>query len=123
MDRFDWSPSEKKAARIAFDKAARREESVIAAEVQRRCAAADEPQWMWRLHDYLDEQRREFDRKYDYRYSVLPLLFVRLRREGWLEQSDLAGLAEEKRLRIEELVRVSQQMEAQGRNLEEDPAA
>ncbi len=36
------------------------------------------------------------DRKYDYRYSQLVFVFSELIREGWLEESMLNGLDEEK---------------------------
>lgn len=50
----------------------------------------------WELHDYLSEQRRMVDTKYDYRYSVLISLFGRLVAERWLSLDDLAGLTDEK---------------------------
>jgi len=51
---------------------------------------------IWRLHDYLDEKRREVDQKYDYRYSVLMMVFPRLVSEGWLKLEELAGIGAEK---------------------------
>ena len=51
---------------------------------------------MWRIHDYLDAKREETDRKYDYRYSVLTWVFARLLGEGWLKESELSGLDEDK---------------------------
>jgi hypothetical protein len=36
------------------------------------------------------------DEKYDYRYSVLLLVFARLQSESWLSRSELSGLAREK---------------------------
>ncbi len=51
---------------------------------------------VWRLHDYLTEKRREIDQKYDYRYSVLLLVFSRLVSEGWLTLDDLSAIGAEK---------------------------
>lgn len=34
--------------------------------------------------------------KYDYRYSVLPIVFARLIEEHWLEEAGLHGLEEDK---------------------------
>ena len=51
---------------------------------------------IWELHDYLSEKRREIDRKYDYRYSVLLMVFARLVNEGWLTEDDLSGIGREK---------------------------
>jgi len=36
---------------------------------------------MWDLEHHLTERRKEIDRKYDYRYSQLDLVFGRLLRE------------------------------------------
>ena len=55
-----------------------------------------EPDEIWRIDDFLSEKRKEFDRKYDYRYSVLIGVFGRLLREGWVTQEDLAGLQADK---------------------------
>ena len=51
---------------------------------------------VWRLHDYLSEKRKEVDQKYDYRYSVLMLVFHRLVFEGWLKEDELEGVGSEK---------------------------
>lgn len=57
------------------------------------------PQDIRKIHDYLNAQRKQVDEKYDYRYSMLPLILARLVQEKWLSQEDLRGLDEEK-LRI-----------------------
>ena len=54
------------------------------------------PNDIWRLHDFLSEKREEIDAKYDYRYSVLIFVFARLLKEGWLKESDLDGLHDDK---------------------------
>jgi hypothetical protein len=51
---------------------------------------------IWDLQDYLSEKRREIDRKYDYRYSMLLLVFARLVHEGWLKENDLSGIGRKK---------------------------
>ena len=51
---------------------------------------------LWDLHDFLTDKRRNMDRKYDYRYSKLIFVFSELIREGWLEESMLNGLDEDK---------------------------
>jgi hypothetical protein len=48
------------------------------------------------LEHYLTERRREIERKYDYRYSQLDLVFGRLLRERWIDEEDLRGLGEDK---------------------------
>ena len=44
----------------------------------------------------LTEKRKEIDGKYDYRYSVLILIFARLLGEGWLKETEVEGLGEDK---------------------------
>jgi predicted transcriptional regulator len=56
----------------------------------------NDPPGLWRLLEYLTKIREEIDKKYDYRYSVLPFVFARLVQEGWITQEDLAGLSDEK---------------------------
>jgi Photoprotection regulator fluorescence recovery protein len=91
-----WSPTEKKIARAAFDKASEKEHAAILREVHSMLNASNDPRVVWRIHDYLSERRREHDQKFDYRYSELIFVFARLIREGWLTEEDLAGLAQEK---------------------------
>lgn len=97
-DEPTWTPSEKKTARRAFDGAFERHCATIAEEARRMLGAA--PCEIWRVHDYLSEQREAVDRIYDYRYSVLLYVFARLIRDGWLTEADLAGLQQEKIARI-----------------------
>ena len=51
-----------------------------------------EPADLWDLEHYLTQRRKEIDRKYDYRYSQLDLVFGRLLREKWIAEEDLRGL-------------------------------
>jgi Photoprotection regulator fluorescence recovery protein len=98
-----WSPTEKKAARKAFDAAYERECRAISSKLKQIMADDSDPSYVWRVHDYLFEQRRDVDRKYDYRYSVLIEVFARLLSEGWLSDDDLSGLNPEKIERIKAL--------------------
>jgi len=95
-----WSKAEKQVARKAFDTAYERECRAIHAKVVQMLERQDDIRQIWRIHDYLDEQRREIDRKYDYRYSRLDLVFGVLLREGWLKESELNGLGDDKLQRI-----------------------
>ena len=47
---------------------------------------------LWKLEAYLAKHRKAIDNKYDYRYSVLPLVFGGLIREGYLSEAELQGL-------------------------------
>ena len=94
---LEWSPSEKKLARAAYEQARDIALAKILTEFKARASAATKPSDMWDIEDYLREQRREIDEMFDYRYSKLPLVFARLVREGYLDESRLSGLSEEKR--------------------------
>lgn len=93
---FDWSASEKKIARQAFDRALNKELAALLAQLKQRASQANSPADIWDIQDYLSEQRQQIDRKYDYRYSQLIWVFGQLLREQWLEESDLTGLAADK---------------------------
>jgi hypothetical protein len=96
MREFTWSATQKKAARAAFDLALARELKSIRQETEAMLRNAPDDRTVWRVHDYLSEKRREIDQKYDYRYSVLMLVFPRLVFEGWLTEDELAGIGMEK---------------------------
>ena len=68
----------------------------ISQNVRKMAIGINDQPGLWRLLEYLTKIREEMDEKYDYRYSVLPFVFARLIREGWITQEDLAGLSEEK---------------------------
>jgi len=51
---------------------------------------------LWDLEHYLTERRKQIDRKYDFRYSQLTLVFGRLLYETRLSEEDLRGLREDK---------------------------
>ena len=100
VEHIPWTPSEKKVARKAFDRAFERQCASIKAEAEKMIANCAVPSDIWRIHDYLSQRRRTVDALYDYRYSVLLKVFAKLLCDGWLVESDLAGLAEEKIDRI-----------------------
>ena len=98
--------TEKKIARKAFEKAYQRECSDLIEKIRTKAEEITEPDNIWRFHDFLTEKREEIDEKYDYRYSVLILVFARLINDGWLNFDDLKGLAENKIDRIESLINI-----------------
>lgn len=103
MTETEWSKREKEIARRVFEAAYRRE-CMAALEVVRKMAAEiDDPTDLWRLSEYLVKMRKEVDEKYDYRYSVLPIVFARLIHEEWIKPEDLAGLSEEKLEKIRQI--------------------
>jgi hypothetical protein len=96
-----WSPAEKKIARRAFDKALDRETAQLQATFKQKAATVTRIDHVWEIESWLKQQRLEIDQKYNYRYSRLLLVFARLRHEGLLQASDLAGLSEDKLAAIE----------------------
>ena len=96
MYELEWSHAEKIVARRAFDLALGNELETLVLEAKERAAKIDQPSELWALEGWLTECRREIDRRYDYRYSNLPLVFAHLLRDGRLTEDDLRGLGQEK---------------------------
>lgn len=96
MSDLKWSPSEKRIARAAFDRALKLKFDQVMADFKVKAAAATIPTDMWAVEEFLREQRREIDEVFDYRYSQLRLVFARLIRTGLMREDELAGLSEDK---------------------------
>ena len=96
MRDMKWSHAEKIIARKAFDQALDREFEVVIREAKQMAGRIEQPSDLWELEGYLTRSRKEIDRMYDYRYSVLPLVFGNLIREGRLSEEELHGLADDK---------------------------
>ncbi len=91
-----WSHREKSVARAAFDNALARENAAIRKEIEGMLQRSSDSAAVWDVHEFLSKKQQELGRKYDYRYSVLIGVFARLLYEGWIGESDLAGLSAEK---------------------------
>jgi Photoprotection regulator fluorescence recovery protein len=96
MRDWTWSPAEKAIAHKTFDLALDKELEAVLREAKARASRASEASDLWKLESWLGKRRREIDNKYDFRYSVLPLVFGGLLREGSISEQDLRGLGEEK---------------------------
>jgi hypothetical protein len=96
MRDLKWSQAEKIIARKAFDHALRRELEEIFQKTKQMAAKIEQPSDLWKLESFLTKRRNEIDCKYDYRYSVLPIVFGVLVREGRIDEEELHGLTEEK---------------------------
>jgi hypothetical protein len=96
MHDLRWSPTEKVVARKAFDQALQLELKDVIAETKNMAAKIKEASDLWDLKRWLTQRRLEIERKYDYRYSVLPFVFATLLREGRVNENDLHGLGQEK---------------------------
>ena len=91
-----WSATEKAIAHRAFDLALKRELDAVIQEARDKAAKIKEPSELWDLEHWLTGRRREIDNKYDFRYSVLLMVFAVLLREGNLSEEDLRGLGQDK---------------------------
>ena len=91
-----WSHAEKVIARQAFNLALRNELQTTMNEAKDRAAKISDPAELWELEDWLTERRQDINRRYDYRYSVLPMVFAHLLWDGRLREDDLKGLRQEK---------------------------
>jgi SpoVK/Ycf46/Vps4 family AAA+-type ATPase len=98
-----WSNSEKKIARAVFERAVKSELAELIEDFKRRAATVNSPDQMWDIGESLEQIRQEFDRKYDYRYSQLFLVFGRLLREKRIREEDLQGLAADKLEQIRQI--------------------
>lgn len=91
-----WSQAEKAIARKAFELALGKEIEATIHEAKRRMALVEEPSELWELESWLTKHRLDIDRRYDYRYSKLPIVFAHLIRDEHLRIEDLDGLGIEK---------------------------
>lgn len=96
MQDLKWSATEKVIARKAFNLALERELQAVVLEAKSMAAKIQEPSDLWDLEQYLTQRRREIDRIYDYRYSILPLVLAKLLSNGRLVEDELHGLGEDK---------------------------
>jgi hypothetical protein len=91
-----WSHAEKKIAQRVFQDALKRELDGVVSEAKKRMANLMEPGDLWDLEAFLTRRRYEIDTEFDFRYSVLPMVFATLLRKRKISESELDGLSEEK---------------------------
>lgn len=96
MHELKWSQGEKKLARKAFDLALMREFEAVIQETKKMAGKIKQPSDLWELEYYLTGRRKDIDLRYDYRYSMLPLVFGQLIKYGRLKEDELQGLGEDK---------------------------
>ena len=100
-----WSAAEKAIARKEFERALQQDLEAVIRQAKKMAEKIEQPSDLWELERYLTQRRKEIDRQYDYRYSVLLFVFAGLIRKGRLREEDLHGLAEEK---LEDIRRMAQ---------------
>ena len=96
MRDLKWSKTEKQIAKKAFEKAYEQECADLAKKIRSRAEKIKEPAGIWHLKDFVNKRVREIENRYDYRYSVLILVFAGLIKDRWLNFEDLKGLSQEK---------------------------
>ncbi len=99
-----WSVTEKIIARRAFESALRTEFDRAVKQAKDRLAKAIDFSQLWDLEDFLGTCHQEIARQYDFRYSVLPMVFADLIRSGRLSEESLRGLDEGKIRLVKDLV-------------------
>ena len=97
---YKWTQLEKVIARRTFDRAYSKECTHIFNKVKVMLSNMKDPKEIWKIGDYLYKEQIKTSEKYDYRYSVLIMVFGRLMRDGLIEEPDLHGLEQEKIERI-----------------------
>lgn len=100
MDEQRWSKAEKRLVRQLFESAVRAELAELVVAFKAQAAAIEHPEQLWELEHALRDARKDFNDKYDFRYSVLEWVLARLLHEGRVREADLEGLSPDKRERI-----------------------
>ncbi|MFZ3123838.1 MAG: hypothetical protein WA129_01690 [Acidovorax sp.] len=96
MQHITWSPKEKQLARKVFERAAAAEEQELLERFKTKAVGLKNLEDLWALQFAIRESEREYQQKYDYRYSQLIVVFARLVREERISIDDLRGLSEDK---------------------------
>ena len=104
MAELTWSKTEKKIARAAFDKAYLAECRAILEAVRAQADGMDDPRDVWKIEGYLERKDKDIRPKFDYRYSVLPMVFAWMIDDNLISLDDLDGLREDKIGLIERLL-------------------
>jgi hypothetical protein len=95
-----WSTTEERIAKTAFEQAYSRELEATMAEAKRQANLAQNPEDLWQLNDFLSARRHYLDGKYDDRPEGLVFVFAQLIKEGWLVMAELNGLSADKLSKI-----------------------
>ena len=105
MQDLKWLPTEKRIARGAYERALGRQFNSLIDETKQRASRISQPEDLWALEGWLTDQRKDIDQTFDYRYSVLVIVFAKLICRGFLTVHDLSGLGQEK---IDQIMRTAE---------------
>jgi inorganic pyrophosphatase/exopolyphosphatase len=91
---MSYTKSEKKVAKELFELARQRDYEHLQTNIkQYKC---DTPQNIWDLREFLNKKAKEFDNKYDYRYSVLDEVFIGFILEKLLHIDEMKDFSKER---------------------------
>jgi hypothetical protein len=90
----NWTKAEKQIAKKVFNLAKSRAYQNLIDTINSKVINSQNQ--VWELRDLLNRKAKEFDEKFDYRYSQLLILFIRYINEGLLSIEELEGLSEDK---------------------------
>ena len=94
----DWTPAEKNLARSLFDRAVSKATAEYLALHQQQKFTTIEELWAYELK--IRYWRKEFSSIFQFTYSRLELSFAVSLQRGWLQQSQLNGLRDDRIQRI-----------------------
>jgi len=89
-----WTKSEKLVAKRIFNLAKDRAYQNLINMVNSKVINSQDQ--IWELRDLLNKQAKEFDNKFDYRYSQLLTLFMQYINEELITIEELIGLSDDK---------------------------
>ncbi|TLD69029.1 hypothetical protein FEM03_19360 [Phragmitibacter flavus] len=94
-----WSPAEKKAARIIFDRAlSKATEEFLDRHRSHKIATLDQ---LWAYELKIRAWRRDLQTIFQYSYNCLEITFATCLRRGWLRKEDLENFRPE---RVEQIL-------------------
>jgi hypothetical protein len=96
MHDLKWSTAEKRIARRAFERALEREVTALIEEAKKRATRLSTPNDLWALERWLTDRHEEVRETFDFRYSVLPVVFAKLFDRRLLTEHDVEELSREK---------------------------
>ena len=101
-----WRKSDKKIAKELFELARKRDYANLIDIIQLKSKNLTIPETIWDLREFLNYKAKEFDQKYDYRYSVLDQVFANFIREDLLSLDEFQSLSKEKQDQIQHMVNI-----------------
>jgi len=101
-----WAKSDKKIAKELFELARKKDYANLTNTIQLKSQNLTSPEFIWDLRDFLNSKAKEFDQKYDYRYSVLDDVFSRFIREDLLTLDELEMLSKKKQEEIKHILNI-----------------